>query len=78
MPSTVRISDELFRKAQTCAKALNRSVDEQIEFWAGIGQIAEDNPDLPFSMIQAILIGCKQADAGELTPYIESKRSRNK
>jgi len=28
----------------------------QVEYWAKIGRIAEDNPDLPFSFIREILL----------------------
>ena len=35
---------------------MNRSMAEQIEYWANIGQIAEDNPDLPYSLIKDLLI----------------------
>ena len=69
MATAVRISDALVKKARSRSKALNRSLAGQIEYWAKIGEIAEDNPDLPFSFIQSILIGREQAKSGELSPY---------
>ncbi|HSG32386.1 MAG TPA: hypothetical protein VLB82_12680 [Thermodesulfobacteriota bacterium] len=33
-----------------------RSMTSQVEYWAKIGNIAEDNPDLPFSNIRAFLL----------------------
>ncbi|WP_365732912.1 hypothetical protein [Nitrosomonas sp.] len=30
----------------------HRSIPEQIEYWLRIGNIAEENPDLTFSMIR--------------------------
>lgn len=70
MPIAVRISDDLVKKARSRSRALNRSVSGQIEYWAKIGEIAEDNPDIPFSFIQEILIGIEQVKEGEVTPYI--------
>ncbi len=70
MPTAVRISDELVNKARTRSKAMKRSVAGQIEFWATIGEIAEDNPDLPFTFIKDILIGIEQVNEGDITPYV--------
>jgi hypothetical protein len=41
----------------------------QIEYWAKMGEILEDNPDLSFSLVQDILIGREQAKSDLLTPY---------
>jgi hypothetical protein len=66
----VKISDDLVKKARSRAHVLNRSVAGQIEYWAKIGEIAEDNPDIPFFFIQDILIGLEQVKEGDVTPYI--------
>lgn len=42
-----------------------RSVPKQIKYWSRIGKIAEENPDLPFAMIQNILIAEQAKTAGE-------------
>jgi len=42
----------------------------QIEFWAKMGELAEEYPDLPLSLIQDILLGKEQVKAGEGTPYV--------
>jgi hypothetical protein len=65
----IRISDTLAKKARTHSRALHRSLAGQIEYWAKMGEILEDNPDLSFSFVQEILVGREQAEAGELTPY---------
>ncbi len=70
MPVAVRISDDLVKKARARSRALKRSVAGQIEYWASIGEIAEDNPDLPFSFIQDILIGLEQVRDDDVTPYV--------
>ena len=70
MSTAVKISDELVAKAKVKSKVFKRSVAGQIEYWAKIGQIVEDNPDLPLPMIQDILIGKEQIKSGQGTPYV--------
>jgi len=70
MPTAVKISDEIFEKARIRAKVFNRSIAGQIEYWAKIGQLIEENPDLPLPFIQNILIGREQIKAGQGTPYV--------
>ena len=70
MSTAVRISDDLVKKARSRSRALKRSIAGQIEYWAEIGEITEDNPDLPFLFIQNILIGLEQVKEGDVTPYI--------
>lgn len=41
----------------------------QIEYWANIGKIAEENPDLPLGFVKDILIGMEEADSGDVTEY---------
>ena len=70
MSTAVKISDDLVAKAKIRSKVFKRSVAGQIEYWAKIGQIVEDNPDLPLPMIQNILIGKEQIKSGQGTPYV--------
>ena len=69
MSTAVRISDSIVNKARARSRALNRSVAGQIEYWAKMGEILEDNPELSFSFVQDILIGREQVKEGALTPY---------
>ena len=69
MSISVRISDSIVKKARARSKALNRSIAGQIEYWAKMGEILEDNPDLSFSFVQDILIGREQVREDVLTPY---------
>ncbi|MDE2059147.1 MAG: hypothetical protein KGL31_13260 [candidate division NC10 bacterium] len=55
--------------AKAKAKAEGRSVSEQVRYYALLAMIAEENPDLPLSMIQDILEGDEQAKQGLLEPY---------
>ena len=70
MSKAVKISDDLVEKAKIKSKVFNRSVAGQIEYWAKIGQIVEDDPDLPLPLIQDILIGKEQIKSGQGTPYV--------
>ena len=70
MATAVKVSDELFTKAKIRSKIFKRSIAGQIEYWAKIGQMVEENPDLPLPFIQDILVGREQIQAGEGAPYI--------
>ena len=69
MSVAVRISTSLANKAKSRSRAMHRSVAGQIEYWAVMGEILEDNPDLSFGIVQDILIGREEAHNGELTKY---------
>lgn len=70
MATAVKVSDDLFEKAKIMSKIFKRSIAGQIEYWAKIGQMIEENPDLPLPFIQDVLIGREQIKAGQGTPYI--------
>jgi hypothetical protein len=44
-------------------------VPKQIEYWAKIGRISIENPDLSYKMIHDILLGLSQAENGETEDY---------
>jgi hypothetical protein len=70
MPTAVKISDELIAQARIKSKIFKRSIAGQIEYWAQIGKIVEENPDLPLPFIQDLLIGKEQIRTGLGTPYV--------
>jgi hypothetical protein len=70
MATAVKVSDDLFDKAKIKSKIFKRSIAGQIEYWAKIGQVVEENPDIPLPFIQDILIGKEQIKAGQGTPYV--------
>ncbi|MFK5925353.1 MAG: hypothetical protein QM483_01870 [Desulfuromusa sp.] len=70
MAQAVRINDELLKSAKTLAKVEHRSLAGQVEYWACIGRAAEENPDLPFSILREILLAKAEAEAGLCEPYI--------
>lgn len=65
MPIAVKISDELAKNAKIKSKIYKRSIAGQIEYWATIGQIVEDNPGLPLPFIYEILTAKEQIKAGK-------------
>ena len=69
MTTAVKISEELFNDARLYSKIDNRSITDQIEYWAKIGKIAEHNQDLTYKLIKDILIGIEQLNQNQKTEY---------
>lgn len=69
MAIAVKLSDEIVSNAKVNAKALSRSIAGQIEHWAKIGKLAEENPDLTYDFIKNILIAQQEAAAGDFETY---------
>ena len=65
MAINVKLSEALVEQAKVYGHIEHRSVPKQIEYWSQIGKIAQENPDLPFSMIREILIADQEGSAGE-------------
>ncbi len=65
MSINVKLSETLVDQAKRYATIQHRSVPKQIEFWTRIGKIAEENPDLPYSVIRDILIADQEEPVGE-------------
>ena len=69
MAPAVKLSKTLVSEAKIISKALNRSVAGQIEHWARIGKVMQENPDLSYEFIKSILIAQEEAEAGNLQAY---------
>ena len=69
MPTAIQLSDLLIEEAKPYAQAMHRSVAEQIEYWARLGKVAEENPDLPISMLQDMLVSMEEVKASNLSAY---------
>jgi len=48
---------------------MHRSIAEQIEYWARLGKVAEENPDIPIPMLQDIIFSIEEAKASNLSAY---------
>ena len=71
-PVPVRFGQDekwLFRLLQARAEANDRSLSGQLKHYARLAVIAEDNPDLPLSVIQGILEAQAELHAGLGQPY---------
>ena len=49
--TSIRINQDLYEQAKQDALTEHRSIAGQIEFWARVGCVALDNPDLPVSFV---------------------------
>ena len=69
MSTTIKLSDDLINEAKRYAAVYSRSTPKQIEYWSRIGKVAEENPDLPYSFIQDILLAQQEVSDGKVTPF---------
>jgi len=69
MATAIKLSDELVDDAKAYAKAQHRTPPKQIEYWARIGKLAEENPDLPLSFVRDALVGLEEIKAGQTSEY---------
>jgi len=69
MSKAIKLSDQLINDASINGRAQHRSTPKQIEYWARIGKIADENPDLPLSLIKGMLVGIEENRSGEVSEY---------
>ncbi len=69
MAQSVRLSDVLVKQAQTIGTVMSRSGAGQIEHWAKIGKLAEENPELSYEFIRDTLIAKAEIDNGLIDEY---------
>ena len=69
MATAIKLSDLLVQEAKPYAQAMHRSVPKQIEYWARLGKVVEENPDLPIGMLQDMLVSIEEVKAGRLSVY---------
>ena len=67
--ASIRLDQELVEKAAIMAKAYSRSTSKQIEHWAKIGEMMEDNPDLSYEFVRQAIISKAEKEAGKLESY---------
>ncbi len=70
MATSIRLDDDFVSDVKVRADAASRSVPKQIEHWAKIGRIAEDNPDLPYGFISEILLSQSEIRNNKVTRYV--------
>ncbi|MFZ9034582.1 MAG: ParD-like family protein [Francisellaceae bacterium] len=69
MALSVRLSDQLVKQAQIVSEVMHRSCAKQIEHWAMIGRLVEDNPDLPYEFILGSLMAKAEMDNDLVSDY---------
>lgn len=67
---TLRLDTQMRKRIAAKAKAHRRTLSGQLEHYAYIGMIAEENPDLSLSFIEGILEGREEIRAGLGVPYV--------
>ena len=65
----IKLSSTIILEAHKYAAVFSRSVPKQIEHWAKIGRIAEENPDLPYNFIKDIFVSMEEMKNEEPAPY---------
>ena len=74
MSMPVRIHDTLYEMARAQAHAERRIIAGQIEFWAMVGIVSLDNPDVPVDFDKELPIA-RAAGPTLATPFVsEGKR----
>ncbi len=69
MGRSIKLSDELLADASSYGKALQRSTPRQIEYWARLGKLAEENSDLPLTFIKDTLVAIEESEADEVSEF---------
>ncbi len=65
MAVNVKLAESLVADAKRSGAIHHRSTPKQIEYWSRMGKIAEENPELPFSMIRDILVARQEEALGD-------------
>ena len=67
--STVKLSEQLVQEAKQHAQAAHRSTPKQIEFWARMGKLADENPDMTLGFVKDITTSLVEMKRGDVTEY---------
>jgi len=59
----------MVRVLRARARASRRSLSDQLKYYAHLGIVAKENPDLPLSVIEGILEGLEESRTGLVEPY---------
>jgi hypothetical protein len=70
MATSVRLDDGFVTHARVYAEAESRSLPKQIEYWAKIGKIMIDNPDLSYEFVHESLLATEEVKQGLTKRYV--------
>lgn len=65
MADSIKLPNELIANAKRIGKIQNRSVSDQIEHYFKIALVAEQNPELPYNLIQELIKARSELPAWE-------------
>ena len=78
MAISIRLDDDFVSDVKIHAEASHRSIPKQIEHWAKIGQIVEENPDMTYRFIVETLSAKSEMDNNKVTRYARrTERSKD-
>ena len=69
MSHAIKLSSTFVADIKPIAKSMHRSLAGQVEYWAKVGKIAEESPDLTFKDIREILLGLDDLKHGRVEPF---------
>lgn len=69
MAQSIRLPDALVEQAKAVGKVMSRSGAGQIEYWAKIGKVSEENPELSYEFIKDSLLAKAEIDNGLVDDY---------
>lgn len=69
MSTAIKLSDELVADAKRHGAIQQRSTPKQIEYWAKIGKLAKENPELPVPFLESLLVAIDEYKNGEVTEF---------
>ena len=67
--SSLRLESDLVERAKLVGTAQSRSAAKQIEHWAKIGRMMEENPDVSYEFVRKAFIAKAENESGQLEPY---------
>ncbi|AWK15309.1 hypothetical protein SK355_10150 [Candidatus Fukatsuia symbiotica] len=70
MAISIRLDENFVTDVKIYADVSSRSVPKQIEHWAKIGRIVEDNPDLPYGFILETLLAKREIEKNKVSRYV--------
>lgn len=78
MAISVRLDEDFVENVKIHSSVSSRTVPKQIEHWAKIGEIVEDNPDLTYEFIKEALMAREEIAAKRVSRYVRrTKRNTN-
>lgn len=69
MPTAIKLSDKLIADAKRHGTLQERSTPKQIEYWAKIGKLAKENPEIPVAFLESLLVALDEYQNGEVTDF---------